>query len=617
MTESLASRSDPRFRSALAIALRSNPDAWRLRRTDQFSPLDLNSARHRVTLQLLITAEFVNEVIRGNDDLERTCETAKEGETLSVYIPVLRMPKRILVDFKSTDVAGHAVPLLPRTHDSLIVAEELVASFGVAAPDARYAPLKTILAALIYLNPVSLLFAVDSFARSNGAPFGHGRPLAAADLEAWMFTEAEYLKENMGWSTLRVMRDAASENPEGPLKIPLRQRQTEVRRDAVGYFPTIAHLICYGVRDVLKCVDEWGPAASAATRNKLVHQMRGTNELVAELYREAELDPPVDPDWELLAKLHDCIYPGLRYLRRISAEDPGRLKSLIDELETWTPFVIADVTLGKPLVLHIEERLPLGDWHPLPGERRKRIRRPHEQYYPIVIRDAPSLHVEIQLDDPELRVPTRRYRDGLIRKHLNRRVRVVGFDPDKGRLGFGGQTDSPTGALFEAEARPSNRLLHFYASLRRNDGRFWDEIENLHLAIPIRLTWQIKLAMYSLCIGLTIAALFTAGEVWPTTVFRDDPLTWRRELVTISALAVTVGVWSVQWQHPTALVARKLRVFRWWIIASLGLIVVTMGAYLAASGYRSLIAEDARAEPRAEDRARDTWWFDGFQRPKP
>src|ERR1700693_5722084 len=173
------------FASRFGAFLRNHPELWRARRSDQLLPIDVALAQRTIRIQGVITRQALDEFFRATG--ERTRDIIEErGVDLSVYIPVLRRPKRLLLDQTVRDASRRNLPTLTRSHDSAVVAAALLQLLPFEVSDEQLPMLEPLLAAMASSNPFDLTLEVKRWADARGYPFGFNRPLAdTAHLFEW------------------------------------------------------------------------------------------------------------------------------------------------------------------------------------------------------------------------------------------------------------------------------------------------------------------------------------------------------------------------------------------------------------------------------------------------
>ena len=155
------------FRILFASFLRRRGDAWRHRRTDEFTPLDLWLARRSLTIQGDIGLDLIDgfRTEEPGTISRRARRALHVGTPLRVYLPFAAFPKRVLLNFGARGADEAAVPLLTRLQGSEISGDHLLrilegaASLVPGAPTptpASRAGARLVSAALAMLQPVPL-----------------------------------------------------------------------------------------------------------------------------------------------------------------------------------------------------------------------------------------------------------------------------------------------------------------------------------------------------------------------------------------------------------------------------------------------------------------------------
>lgn len=196
-----------------------------------------------------------------------------------------------------------------------------------------------------------------------------------------------------------------------------------------------------------------------------------------------------------------------------------------------------------------KERETLGRWLVAAENRRHLVRRTAHNY-PIPIQDAPSVHVEILVANPELRIlvdPRSKPPDG-----LGLALRRPSHKPGgtSGWRGSGLNTAQFGSGILDAENRASDSLVHLYFRRRDDEAPSIQRIASyLHVYMPLRFTTRALMGHWLIVLALALGALFVGSQMlyaaW--TGIKPDLLS---SAITITALVVMVALWLVT-VHPS------------------------------------------------------------------
>jgi hypothetical protein len=258
------------------------------------------------------------------------------------------------------------------------------------------------------------------------------------------------------------------------------------------------------------------------------------------------------------------------------SQEPA-LKELMNDLDTWIAYVPMTVRLGLPFNIKFMETIPLrvpefrlgGLLGKIEGKLRTVFGTNHR--YPIPLKDAPSLHLEVKLDHQELRIPLK---EGLPDRRLGLIVWPEGEQPIRGEIDD----------VFDGDARPSDRILHFYSSRRSNEAPLLDRVApDLLLFVPLRLTAVMFWGYLAGATAFLAAAGFVGYQLIPTTWTGQSP-GLVEEVTVVSSLTVTLSLWLISMPQTAPVVLRKLWLARSaFYLAMVGILVsviAVMGARL-------------------------------------
>ena len=403
----------PEFAEAFAAFLRFNPTLWRIRRLDHFTPHDLDLAEHQVTIQANIPAALLQAFLaRRGETLGVPSHEVRQGDTVTMLIPAMSAPKRLLLNFTARTQGDKALSMLSRYEGAQVIADDLLSRlifYSTPAVDAEvarvlrgheaglhYLRLRTLIATLVFVNPHRLAARLVHW-KPRLHRLGRNRGLPPDLLGRWVRQEGDEFAPHVygcGQSFGDALADALEtyiHEAGGPEHHAI---PSSLRPDGLRYFPTLASLLIHGVQDLLKNVvqaEEPWPADHVGPFNARAQVMSAENihGLIGELVETLS-------ELTTLEKLMD------------NQRDDSANAELYYHLDRWTAFAVTDVQLGVPFVLKFSQTLPL-------TERRPRFRRGLLRWaynrlrlwrtihlYPLALQDALSVHVEVTVPDPEL-----------------------------------------------------------------------------------------------------------------------------------------------------------------------------------------------------------------------
>lgn len=196
-----------------------------------------------------------------------------------------------------------------------------------------------------------------------------------------------------------------------------------------------------------------------------------------------------------------------------------------------------------------------------PLSKRQRLKRlvHTEHHYPLPLKDALSVHVEVRSDEPEIEVGRRR---------------VVELAPS-GELG-------PVHGMFSHKLEPTARLIHRYSSKRPPEGREPEAeallVNSLFLETRIVLAPNIRAAYSVAAAAFGAAAIFVSYVCW-RGIADGSTAGLIGEALTTGALATGLALWLITTQYRVRIIHRKLFWARPALYVSISLIVLSLIAY--------------------------------------
>jgi hypothetical protein len=427
---------DPEFASTFAVFLRQYPQHWRIRRIDRFSPRDLNLADHKVSLQGRIDRALVEHFLTdGGRDLDLRSDELRAGQEMTIYLPVTRQPKRLLLEYSIVDADERPLPMLNRYEDAGVEALNLLSLArlsGADLDDDEAFQLLLVLSTIVFINPQALETRVARWAKGRPqgpVPFAPGHSLQGEDLADWIEGQGDFFRAGLG-KELRSYLE-----PVLPKLLAASPRIAPTsRRGELDNFGSIPSLVLHGIRDFLKLMyeaaPEWHSETQEQARSQDESSVRATSAttpsapnaeadtvlLRSELLQDAHLDKLAED------AVHNLLSGLVLLEKHFSDRTTSAASALIQALDSWWAYVQLDVKLGVPFIVKSTELMPLGTprlaWHekyPLNLPVLSWITRKVEngfrgflhtaQFYPVNLKDAQSVHIEIAVPHPELSLP--------------------------------------------------------------------------------------------------------------------------------------------------------------------------------------------------------------------
>jgi hypothetical protein len=543
----------PLFPETFATFLRFNPALWRMRRVDRFVPQDLDLAEHQTSIQGLIDVSLLEEFLARRTDVLRLPDVeARNGDPITLFVPAISAPKRLLLNFSARGEGGESLPMLSRAEGSTIVARDLLSRLlrnsvgrvdGLEDLTRAHERLSALITTLVFLNPHRLAERLERWPHRRHRLRGD-RGLDRRDLVEWVRQEGEEFIADGG--QLLAGELASFLQKERLAGGPLPER---MRPDGLRYFPTLESLLLHGVQDLLKIVvqseEAWGAGSDELNRRAaLMRDMSGIAIRVSDALNGLPLL------YELLSR----------------QRDHSATVELYRHLDRWTAFAVVDARLGVPFVLKFSQTLPL-------TERRKRrwflkpfvyVRDKFRLFrtfhlYPLAGQDAISVHAEVAVPDPELRLPRR---SAVVRARGRRRRRVH--------------------HIFGHELRPTGRLLHRYSS-RRPEATKPPTLTpaaagELFLRVQLKLLRSIRYGYTFAPVAFLMAGAYVSWVVGDALIDHRTVAKPETQLA-VGALAATLSLWLTAVQHRRAVVYRKLWLARRLFYLALYLTLIPLALY--------------------------------------
>jgi hypothetical protein len=547
------------FAYAFASFLRQNEEAWRIRRIDRFRPFDLHLAERKITLQGQIDAELLQRFFELEPEVERslalTDEQRRPGSPLTVYVPAVAHPKRLHLDFYARDRQGHLLPVVNRFQSARMTAVHLMAVLlgdkDISIGNTRR--LLVVLMALAFQTPGGFEERIRIWNR-RAEP-----PLVGAQLLDWVAWEGDTFLFGLGAELRKHVEEYLDAENGAPPDFPLTNVASLERYN-------IKLLLLHGIRDVLKTLVglappvEPGPPEEAAGREQSRTWFMDASEpsRLATAVREIALE-----GLDLLTK----------ELHRADSVARG---ALYTELRFWRSYVPLEIRLGVPFTIELSETYTFGSSLSY-GRQLPRFFRGSWQWYPLPIKDAEGVHLEIEIPDPALQ---------LVRK----RSQVVVMSSEAGVL-----LRFPPNRIFGSVSHASERMAHLYSSRMRAEAPHDDSLlPYLRARLKVRLRPSVFLGHLFAALGAVVAAIYVGDSTIPHAIHRNalatDDL---RVVATVGALSLTISLWLTAVQHPRPITFKTLAFPRLILYLALAAIIGSFGFY----GLSRVFAHNRRDDP--------------------
>jgi hypothetical protein len=539
----------------------------------------------------------------------------------------------LLLDFDAKDGSASASrPILNRYEDSWIEALNIVGLIRAGQRDLtdreRFG-LLIVVATLVFQNPLSLADRLTPWATARRIPFGVHTPLRGDDLASWIEDQAEFFLPGLG----RRLRDRLEPNLGDLMRPPLYlSRLTE--RPVIAAFGPVQSLVLHAVRDFLKLLYSAAPPWHDR-RPPRTH--RPFNAAPVLLRSQLLADPE-----ELAETAFHLLVEGLYVLEELlrgRQREPGALE-LNATLDGWWAYMPYEVELGISFVVKTSELLPLATperrWredqhirHALEGWYRSSYRT--GQFYPLAVKDAASVHVEVVVPQREIQMPDRQPDpDPPGSMALTAETRSV---KEKIRVAWGKRKEErkrkeqkanrlrgiallarlpstfgkkreillPLGYAFGAEARPADRLYHIYSSRQLHEAPERDIINpHMLLYVPLRLRRSLFVGYVGAVIAYGLIAAFVSAVVGVSLAHdaRSDLLATS---ITLGALAATLSLWLTSSLSAEPIVNQKLVVARHLLELCVGMILAAFLLYAVWGIFDHSVFEKAQTPLTLDD----------------
>lgn len=408
------------------------------------------------------------------------------------------------------------------------------------------------MSALVFNEPHRLWERLVKWTRSRSAVSRFQFQGGLVDEELlldWIGDEGDEFAPNLGGELRRELASAVerygaslgatADRSDAPFFI-----DPDLRPGALAVFPSPESFLLHGIQDVLKMSIE-----SASPRQDDRHGLSHRERL--------KLTPS-----ELARRVREALDEAgtLSKLLRNQRDDYA-LVDFVWHLQRWVSYSTVVVRPNIPFSIEFDhtyvQRTSEGNEPSKLDLWLRRIKTQH--HYPLPIKDALSVHVEVSSDEPEIEIG-------------RRRVILVTSDRKK-------REDTK---VFGHKFEPSARLVHRYSSKRPHEG-LEPEAETLltnrlFLETRVVLARNIRFAYLLAALSFAAAAVFVSSVSW--TAIADESLKpLVVDAVAVGTIAIGLALWLVTTQYRVRLIHEKLFWARPVFYASILAIVVSVVAY--------------------------------------
>ena len=557
-----------------AAFLRANGRIWRTRRLDRFTPVDFHLVEQSTKIQGKIDASFIEyfSSVHGAEHPEARW-SLRQGDVATLLLPALAQPKQMLLNFTSRGPGGESLVLLTRPEGTVASASY---HFGTLCESAAADPqgeavdhLMTVLVALMFQNPHSLGERLQALRPDLGV----SDPLSGNELVEWVRAEANAFSSRVGDALVSNDGTRASITEAAKSGVPIPD---ELRFGGLCRFGTINELLWHAIADVLRVFaylePPWRSSDSSRPRLDFVTDVtslasRLERDLVGGMKQLHELLS----DWfeRDLAEMraHADTAPDVEYGMSAFLVEVPATSDLLRSLDSWTAYALATIRVGEPFALDFTQSLPIEPQL----SRREEYRRasaPSRFEFPVAWGDARAIHVEVSLDDPELR--------------FARRWDQLAAVTTATGMGGSRRVTGGLATFFDARLRASGQLVHFYA--HRDDPEVEDLTAPIRLLVAIRLTRTV-IAGYAFASLAIVTAASYLGYQWMRWAVGGRAVNGIA-VTTVTALTITLTLWLTTAQGRRPVVHKKLINARLVISSAIGLTLLYPVAWLVIRGGR-------------------------------
>lgn len=482
---------DVRYLVRLEVAMRllANPYDWRERRVDSIAPQDPGHYRQRTSIQFRVdplviegAVDRVHELLRdvlhdfnpGNpgavpqslqdpralEDALQRLQGVKDldslwGQEATLLVPLLTLPKKLLMNFNLVDHRDESVPLLNRFSNSSVATYYLWSRNLIPTEDAPLSP-----QTLVLLNPVirALCFCIpdgvlhESNFRSDDLVLDPDMTTEES-LSAATDQMCEFLVKRI--QLQRRSPDDPIEDVEATIR-ECRPRVAELLRRGRSLFQALGHQLTWAQ------VKEW--------RDPITNPLLLFPDHVKLLREERETIPPrsLTDKLNTFARFSEEFISAVERLsdRAVSSDEPDERRRCRNALlgltrfsHSWVAFAEMRLPVGEPMLAKLEQTLPIG-WREDVGRWKKGTAGSGawsglRQTYDIQLGDAHATHIEVTSPDSS----------------------AIGLAPKKTRVAFGPlvvKEPEQVRSIFGIEYSESKELQTFYTT--KNIG----ELERLY-----------------------------------------------------------------------------------------------------------------------------------------
>jgi hypothetical protein len=512
---------------ALAGFLRTESASWRLRRLDYFEPQDFHLATHRISLQGRLGAALIDHfrnrtrsVLPELDEWEIV-----PGAQLRIILPAILQPKnRFLLQqrFTARTSDGSPLPCLTPMESARLSGLYLFTILNTQVPLSQRAERNEdvgstvrLLSALAHLNASATRRRIVTWANETDTLYQGAHERFLEQFWRWVSHDASALVEGLGDQLVDELRQ---------VDFPRIGIQLAARPGDLAPYTTVGDLLLASIRDVLLVVLDstapFGEMGEPSPRERLL----------------------AHPD-TIVTEVRKVFASGMRTLARLLLHQPtlDGNRELATHLRSWVAYISMEAELGKTFVMTFEQPLPLSSNDPVKNDFINAVGQTQHDY-PLALRDAASIQVEVALNDSSLAIGPR----GRWRRQPGLDVSVVHAHTESGL-----QTHFRPDQFFDQQDRISDHELSLHST--RGVGR----ASMATLYVPLHLTPLIFLAYLFASIFFILAAGFVAGA-WTVAAVEHKPLYTPEAVFTLEVLGVTLITWLTTVQPSRPLVHKKL-----------------------------------------------------------
>jgi len=511
----------------IASVLLAASEEWRDRRVESIAPLDENHYRDRISIQFTLSPRHIWKAIDGaarriRDAQNRADDGASnpvrdylpslyaladseesasawEAENISVVVPILTLPKRILLNADVEDGDGKRLPLYNRFANSEFATYHVhtryleVAERALDRADLNIERLLPLLRAMTFSMPEGLL---------HPSNFRRHRILGAK------------------WVKRRTASRRIDRHPEkvvGPMKSFIER--TGATFDD-GLAASTLGLMTKGAR-ISDLLSQLAWAQPNGLRDALTNPLLLFPDYVKVLGDRAHLD--IDAELRSFMLKADEFLTLLEILAKDSrtATRYGPLEGLSRFAHSWVAFAPLSVCIGRPSLVKVTQTIQVGQREDSPRTTRSYLwlkahvvplRGVHHTYR-LNVEDGRGTHVEIVSPDPAaVRLVARRTRVDIGESRFRgRRLRqLFGIDYSRSPDLQAFYTTKNRSEIDRLLDQPKGFLRRMWVRISRKDRSSAKSRE----VANVRVVYKLRIAVAGLYLIGTALSLFVAWFIW-------------------------------------------------------------------------------------------------------